>query len=101
VLEYFKINQRRHDTGDGKVDLVMDLFKVAVSGFHHEQHNQNQFRFRRSSFYSQFKSKVDNNILVKVTVLYINLNIDGDPLVSRTHPHPSHLQTSHLRSPQS
>ncbi len=46
-------------------------------------------------FYSQFKSKV-GNILDKTTVLRINLNIDGVPISSRSHTHPSHSQTSRL-----
>ncbi len=36
------------------------------------------------------------NILVKVVTLKITLKIDGAPLVSRSHMHPSHSQTSHL-----
>jgi hypothetical protein len=36
------------------------------------------------------------NILVKTVVLRVNLNLDGSPITSRTHTHPSHSQTSHL-----
>jgi hypothetical protein len=51
------------------------------------------FRFRRAAFYSQLKSKV-GNILVKTAVLCINLNIDDVSIVSRSHTHASHSQTS-------
>ena len=34
--------------------------------------------------------------VVKSTALRINLNIDGTPIISRTHTHPSHSETSHL-----
>ena len=43
----------------------------------------------RDAFFSLFKSKV-GKILTKDTVLRINLNIDGDPIVSHTHTHSSH-----------
>jgi hypothetical protein len=32
----------------------------AASGVEHAQHNHDQFRLRRTAFYSQLKSKVDN-----------------------------------------
>ena len=66
----------------------------ATSGVEHAQtNNQDNFRFRGAAFYSHPKSKV-GNILVKVTALSINLNIDGaNP---RAHTHPSHSQPSHL-----
>jgi len=52
------------------------------------------FHFRHSPFYSHLKSKID--ILTKVTSLRTNLNIDGVPVDSRSHTHPSHSQTSYL-----
>ena len=39
---------------------------------------------------------MSDNILSKVTTLYINLNIDDDPVDSHTHTHPSHSQNSHV-----
>jgi hypothetical protein len=36
-----------------------------------------------------FKSRV-GNILDKTEVLRINLNLDGTPIVSKSHTHPSH-----------
>ena len=57
--------------------------------------NKDKYRNRRDAFSSQLKSKVDN-ILVKATALRINLYIDGAPIGSRAHTHPSHSQTSRL-----
>ena len=45
--------------------------------------------------FTQVKSKV-GNILAKISGLRINLNIDGVPIVSRSHTHPSHSHTSLL-----
>jgi hypothetical protein len=53
------------------------------------------FHFCHASFSSQIKSKI-GNILAKVEALRINLNIDGTPIASRSHTHPSHSQTSRL-----
>jgi hypothetical protein len=52
-------------------------------------------RFCRAAFHSQLKSKV-GNVLAKATALRINLNIDGAPISSRAHTHPSHSQTPRL-----
>jgi hypothetical protein len=53
------------------------------------------FHFRRAAFSSQLKAKV-GNILAKAAALRINLNIDGTPIASKSHTHPSHSQTSRL-----
>ncbi len=50
---------------------------------------------RRAAFSSGLKSKVDLS-LDKVAVFRINLNLDGDPITSKSHTHPSHSQTSCL-----
>ncbi len=55
-----------------------------------------QFHYRRVAFSSQLKSKIGENILAKAAALRITLNIDGTPLASRSHTHPSHSQTSRL-----
>jgi hypothetical protein len=34
--------------------------------------------------------------LVKTPTLRVNLNLDGTPITSKTHTHPSHSQTSRL-----
>jgi hypothetical protein len=52
-------------------------------------------QFRRSEFSSHNKSRV-RNILPKTVALHITLNLDGAPIVSQTHTHLSHSQTSHL-----
>ena len=53
------------------------------------------FHFRRAAFSSQLKAKVGST-LAKAAALCVNLNIDGAPITSRTHTHPSHSQTSRL-----
>ena len=66
-----------------------------ASGVQLVQHDRCQFLFRRTTFDSQLKSRVVLT-LTKTTVLRINLNIDGSPIPSRTHTHPSHSPTSRL-----
>jgi hypothetical protein len=41
------------------------------------------------------KTQVDST-LTKTSALRININIDGTPITSKTHTHPSHSQTSRL-----
>jgi hypothetical protein len=67
----------------------------AASGFQLAQSTSGQFHYRRSSFSSQIKSKV-GNILAKAAALCITLNIDGAPIASSSHTHPSHSQPSRL-----
>ena len=52
---------------------------------------QSHFHFRRETFSSQLKVKV-GHILVKATTLRIMLNVDGPPITTRSHTHPSHTQ---------
>jgi hypothetical protein len=47
------------------------------------------------AFSSMLKSKC-GNILAKAAALRINLNLDGAPITSKSHTHPSHSQTSRL-----
>ena len=56
---------------------------------------QTNFHFRRAAFSSQLKSRV-GHILAKAAALRIMLNIDGAPIASRSHTHPSHTQNSRL-----
>ena len=65
---------------------------LAASGV---QLAQTNFHFRRAAFSSQLKSKV-GHILVKAAALRIMLNVDGAPIASRSHTHPSHTQNSRL-----
>jgi hypothetical protein len=67
----------------------------ATSGVQFAQSTSGLFHFRRVSFPSHLKSKVGST-LSKAAALRINLNIDGEPITSRTHTHPSHSQTSLL-----
>ncbi len=53
------------------------------------------FHFRRAAFSSGIKIKVGLT-LVKVVDLRIVLNLDGDPIESKSHTHPSHSKTSRL-----
>jgi hypothetical protein len=62
-----------------------------ASGVQFAQPNSGLLHFLRSVF----SSKVGTT-LAKVAALRINLNIDGAPITSRTHTHPSHSQTSRL-----
>jgi hypothetical protein len=66
-----------------------------TSGVLSAQSDRGIFHYRRAAFSSMLKSRV-GNILVKAEVLRINMNLDGSPIVSKSHTHPSHSQTSRL-----
>jgi hypothetical protein len=68
-----------------------------ASGVQSAQSNlgSSYFHFRHTTFSSMMKSK-RGNILVKTAFLRINLNLDGAPITSQSHTHPSHSQTSGL-----
>ncbi len=53
------------------------------------------FHYLHKAFSVQVKSKV-GLALVKVATLRITLNLDGTPILSKSHTHPSHSQTSRL-----
>jgi hypothetical protein len=61
----------------------------ASSGVQLEQSTSGLFHFRRTAFSTHLKSKICHT-LVKDATLRIDLNIDGTPITSRTHTHPSH-----------
>ena len=69
----------------------------AVSGVQSAQSNlgSSYFHFRRAAFSCLLKSKC-GNILAKASALRVNLNLDGAPIASNSHTHPSHSQTSRL-----
>jgi hypothetical protein len=67
----------------------------AASGVQSAQSDRDQFNFRRAAFSQDLKRKV-NLVLSKAAALRINLNIDGEPITSKSHTHPSHSQTSRL-----
>ncbi len=60
-------------------------------------HNEQQlpsggfFHFHRAAFFSNLKSK-NGNLLAKAAAFRINLNLDGTPIASKSHTHPSHSQ---------
>jgi hypothetical protein len=67
----------------------------SASGVQSAQTDRDQFHFRRAAFLQQLKSKV-GPALPKTVSLRINLNLDGAPIASKSHTHPSHSQTSRL-----
>jgi hypothetical protein len=67
----------------------------AVSGVLLAQSDRGFFHYRHAAFSSMLKSRVEN-ILTKTATLRINLNLDGSPITSKSHTHPSHSQTSRL-----
>jgi hypothetical protein len=68
----------------------------AASGVQPAQHTSGGiFTFKRVVFLTQLKAKVGSS-LAKVAAMSVNLNIDGAPITSRSHTHPSHSQASRL-----
>ncbi len=59
------------------------------------QHNGGGFHYRRVAFSSLIKTKTDS-ILGKSSDLRFILHIDGSTIISKSHTHPSHSQTSRL-----
>ncbi len=53
------------------------------------------FHYHHAAFSSMIKSRV-GNILTKAAALRINLNLDEEPITSKSHTHPSHSETSRL-----
>jgi hypothetical protein len=72
----------------GKLTAFLQLQELAQS-------TSGLFHFRHTEFLAQFRSRVDLT-LSKSSVLRITLNLDGAPITSTTHTHPSHSQTSRL-----
>jgi hypothetical protein len=66
-----------------------------ASGVLSVQSDRGFFHYRRAAFSSMLKSRV-GNILAKAAALRVNLNLDGLPIASKSHTHPSHSQTSGL-----
>jgi len=68
----------------------------AASGVQPAQSTSGElFHFKCAAFSSQLRSKVGST-LPKSASLRVNVNVDGVPITSRTHTHPSHSQTSRL-----
>ncbi len=60
-----------------------------------QTHPGDQFTFRLAAFLTQLQNKVGLT-LPKSTALRININLDGSPIASKSHTHPSYSQTSRL-----
>ena len=67
----------------------------AASGVQSPESNRGTFHFKRATFLGQLKAKIGSS-LGKAATLCVNLNIDGTPITSLSHTHPSHSQTSRL-----
>ncbi len=67
----------------------------ATSGVLSVQSDCGLYHYRRAAVSTQLKSKV-GLALAKAAGLRITLNLDGVPIISRTHTHQSHSQTSRL-----
>jgi hypothetical protein len=62
----------------------------AASGVQLAQTNRGMFHYLRSAFSVQLKNKVGLT-LAKAAALRITLNLDGSPIISKSHTHPSQL----------
>ncbi len=71
------------------------LTAFAAYGVQSAQTQRGMFHFDRAAFVQQVKGKV-GLVLGKTAALRINLNLDGAPIASKSHTHPSHSQTSRL-----
>jgi hypothetical protein len=67
----------------------------AASGVQLAQLNRGGFHYHNVVLSSLIKNKT-GSILVKASVPRFILNIDGSTIISTSHTHPSHLQTSRL-----
>jgi hypothetical protein len=67
----------------------------ATSGVHLPYSTSGLFHFCLSTFSAQVKGSIVN-ILPKAATLRITMNIDGTPIVSLSHTHPSHSKTPRL-----
>ena len=67
----------------------------ATSGVQFTQQDRKDFHYHRAVFSNQLKAKTVS-ILSKTSALRLILNIDGSPIISQSHTHPSHSQDSRL-----
>ena len=68
----------------------------AASGVQPAQHTSGGlYTHKRGAFLAQLKSRIGTT-LAKAAAMRVNLNIDGAPITSRSHTHPSHSQASRL-----
>ena len=71
------------------------IASTSASGVLSAQSDRGFYHYRRAAVSAQLNNKV-GLALVKVAALRITLDLDGAPITSRTHTHPSHSQTSRL-----
>ncbi len=83
----FHNKQQGHHT-----DTHIQVLIAFASSIHN---NKNSVSCLRAAFSQQLKGKVDL-ALAKTVTLRINLNLDGVPIASKAHTHPSHSETSRL-----
>jgi hypothetical protein len=105
MFEFFFPSSYKWYVEPGLFEFVRHLFLqahretdrfFAASGVQLTQTNPgDQFHFRRAAFLTHLKNKV-GLALAKAAALRINLNLDGTPITSKSHTHPSHSQTSRL-----
>jgi hypothetical protein len=97
-------DEAEHDTSITHSELIRLLFLqdhretdrfFAASGVQLAQPNRGIFHFHCTVFSTTLKGIVGST-LTKTVVLRVNLNIDGAPITSKTHTHPSHSQISRL-----
>jgi hypothetical protein len=95
VVLAFSINNKLLNERLTQLYKLMTKAHRETSGVQLAQHDGGGFHYRRVAFSSQFKAKT-GSILAKSSVLCLILNIDGSPIISKSHTHPSHSETSHL-----
>jgi hypothetical protein len=90
-----KIRKYRADYNNNPPNTVAFMPAIAVSGVQSPQSNLGAtcFHFRRAAVLNHLKSKC-GLILAKAAALRVTLNLDGAPIASHSHTHPSHSQTS-------
>ncbi len=67
----------------------------AASGVQLAQDTRGIFHYRHAAFSSLIKAKTVS-ILAKASALRFILNMDGSPIISKSHTHPSHSEASRL-----
>jgi hypothetical protein len=90
-----KIRKYRADYNNRPPSVVSFMPAMASTIHLPKTHPGGQFTFRRAAFLTQLQIKVGLT-LAKAAALRVNLNLDGAPIVSKSHTHPSHSQTSCL-----
>jgi hypothetical protein len=71
------------------------LITTNTSGVQLAQTDRDQFHFHRAAFAQQLKNRVVLD-LTKAVALRITLNLDGTPIISKSHTHVSHSETPRL-----